>query len=253
MRAIRVLILILMQAYWGCYSYANENFKPSNNFVYDLKLHSADGSTYKLDKFAGNVLVLHFWASWCSNCKQEMLELDAFQNKYSDKPVIVIPISEDFKGIEVVNGFYKKNEITNLLSFIDLKNQIFADMRVNGLPTTIIIDSLGNEVARTVGKVNWSSKGLIGYLLSFHQPKPTVNQDYQELMDKYKKTLQPNTNEENAEVTNEHLPKNAVTTLEPLEIEENFSDNKLPQEIKVTNPEHSDFSLKIRRPLNKKE
>jgi cytochrome c biogenesis protein CcmG/thiol:disulfide interchange protein DsbE len=45
--------------------------------------------------FGGKLLVLNFWATWCAPCVQEIPSLNRFQQKYSDKGVVVVAISVD--------------------------------------------------------------------------------------------------------------------------------------------------------------
>lgn len=251
-----IILFVFLQIYSPSKVLANENFRPAVYSIQKMLLHSADGESYQINKFAGNVLVIHFWATWCSNCKEEMLSLDRFQREHRDKPIIIIPLSEDFKGKEVVEKFYRENKIDSLLNFIDVKNQIFSDLRISGLPTSIIIDSSGRIVGKASSKVNWQNDKIVHYLMQFYKPKPVVNQDYQELIDKYKAQSSQNISDEDAKSKvsdDSKIPKSAITNVEPLEIEDDIDNNGESKEIRVTNPDQNEFSLKIRRPANKKE
>jgi thiol-disulfide isomerase/thioredoxin len=202
-----------------------------------------------LESFSGNVLLLHFWATWCSNCKDEMIKLDFFQKKVRDKPIIILPLSEDFKGTKIVEEFYKNNNITNLLSFIDRKNEIFAKMNISGLPTSIIIDSSGHEVARAIGTIDWGDDALIGYLMKFSASKPIANADYLNLMQKQYGDRLTNVEPKKIdaqEIIDEIIPQAAVTNLQPVEF-----DNEDPNKgYKASNIKTDKFSLKMKRPVN---
>lgn len=224
-----------------------------NLIFYDLQ-----NNKYFLENFAGNIIILHFWATWCSPCKEEMIHLDLFQKKVRDKPIIIVPISEDFKGAKIVEEFYKENGLTNLLSFIDKKNNNFSKLNVTGLPTTIIIDGAGYKVARAIGNIDWEDENLVQYFLKFIKKKPVANADYVNLMNKQfgnrlhhveAKKIEP----KSANI-DEIFPPEAITHLQPVEIENEKLLNKndsLPGEIKVSNMQTDKFSLKIKRPVNK--
>lgn len=221
-----------------------------NLIFYDLK-----NNKYFLENFTGNVLILHFWATWCSNCKDEMSNLDFFQKKLRDKPIIVLPISEDFKGSKVIEDFYKDHGITHLLAFIDKRNENFSKLDVKGLPTTIIIDSSGNEVARATGNIDWKDGSLGAYMLKFAAAKPVANEDYINLMQKQFDNALPNVEAKKIDKKNplDLLPPSAVTNLAPVDVdnEQELEQNKeLPKEIKVSNMDSNEFYLKIRRPAN---
>ena len=45
--------------------------------------------------FAGRLLVLNFWASWCAPCVEETPSLSRLAERYADKGVVVLGISVD--------------------------------------------------------------------------------------------------------------------------------------------------------------
>ncbi len=52
----------------------------------------ADGSTGSLDDYAGKVMILNFWATWCGPCLQEIPDLNRLQREYEDQGLIVLSI-----------------------------------------------------------------------------------------------------------------------------------------------------------------
>lgn len=63
---------------------------PSLNFK--LTEGQADGS---LDDFRGKVVLLNFWATWCAPCLKEMPDLNLLHEKYADKGLVVLAISDE--------------------------------------------------------------------------------------------------------------------------------------------------------------
>ena len=51
------------------------------------------GPTISKSDFKGKLLVLNFWATWCPPCLQEWPSLNAFAEKYKDKGVVVLAVS----------------------------------------------------------------------------------------------------------------------------------------------------------------
>ncbi|GIV34049.1 MAG: hypothetical protein KatS3mg031_1584 [Chitinophagales bacterium] len=52
----------------------------------DLYVPSASGDTLSLSAYRGNLVLLHFWASWCAPCRRENPKLVELYSKYRDVP-----------------------------------------------------------------------------------------------------------------------------------------------------------------------
>ena len=122
-----------------------------------------------LKDFKGKLVLLNFWATWCTPCALEMPELNALQEEFDDAelPIKIVALSEDFKGAEVVKQFYKDNEIEFLDVYIDKKNALFREMGIISLPTTIIIDQEGQEILRISGYINWNAPDVKEFIRGF--------------------------------------------------------------------------------------
>jgi len=117
-----------------------------------------------LEEFDGKYVLLHFWASWNSDSVGQLVQLDKIAKDFRKKPLVIIPISEDFKGIEVVDKFYEDSKLTHLPKYMDHKQELFHEFAIKSLPTTIILNKEGNEIARARGKVKWESSETITLL-----------------------------------------------------------------------------------------
>jgi thiol-disulfide isomerase/thioredoxin len=122
-----------------------------------IEFFDQNNNQHTLEEFEGKVLVVSFWASWCTICNKDMPELDKLQKDFRKKPLKVIAISEDFKGIDAVKSFYSANKIQNLEIFVDRKFKLFEAFQVVGLPTSFLIDKDGNIVAKAVSAVDWGA------------------------------------------------------------------------------------------------
>lgn len=118
--------------------------------------NDAEGRALDLARFKGKVVVVNLWATWCGPCVTEMPTLAALQKKYESQGLVVLPISVD-----------KKTYIADAKSFIgvhppltlynDPEFALPAKLMVRGLPTTIIYDRQGREIARVKGEAKWDS------------------------------------------------------------------------------------------------
>lgn len=119
--------------------------------VPDVTFFKADGSKTTLKDYAGRGVILNLWATWCAPCVREMPELDALKADLADDNIDVLAVSSDRAGHTAIAEFYKRTNIKNLDALHDPKNVAGRALGVRGLPTTLIINPDGKEVARIVG------------------------------------------------------------------------------------------------------
>lgn len=123
------------------------NFKDENN------------RSLTIEQCRGKVVILHFWATWCGNCINEMKELNEFAKKIhnqemSDK-VIIIPISIDSQS-NVVRQFYNQKHLNHLKIYQDANSSYFHKLGLSSVPYTFIIDQNGKKVKKISGPIDWS-------------------------------------------------------------------------------------------------
>lgn len=117
-------------------------------------VHGPDaGKAIRLSEFAGKVVVLDFWASWCGPCKKQMPILDRVAQDYADADVTFLGISTDTEPDAAIE-FLKANPVS-YASVLDRTGEVSRDFGVTGLPTLVIIDAEGKVAhndARLVGE-----------------------------------------------------------------------------------------------------
>ena len=104
----------------------------------------------RLSDLKGKVIVLDFWASWCSPCKKYMPETQALYDKYKDRGLLVFGINiegNDSRALEVIKDLN--------LTFDMLKGQPgtdgsynwsspqIKDFKIGGIPSVFLIDKKG--------------------------------------------------------------------------------------------------------------
>jgi len=142
------------------------NFTPSSKPlpVPVITFRDRDGQERGLAEFAGKVVLLNFWATWCGPCRREMPDLDELQSRLGGPKFIVMAISSDRKGLEAVQKFYQENDIRHLDIFIDKTTKVQRAFGAYGLPTSVLIDGEGREVGRLVGPADWASANAIALI-----------------------------------------------------------------------------------------
>jgi len=122
------------------------------------------GATLTLADFKGRVLVVNFWATWCAPCVHEMPTLDALQAALGGDTFAVVAISQDRDGLAVAKPFQEKQGWKNLTLYLEPDSRFARDAKLQGLPTSLIVDRQGREVARLEGTADWSHPEMIAAL-----------------------------------------------------------------------------------------
>ena len=123
----------------------------------ELHFTGADGSTRPLAAYVGKGVVLNFWATWCVPCVSEMPALDALSRMLAASGISVLAVSLDHGGADAVKPFYAGHDIRSLPLLLDPHSEAMTALKLEGIPTTLVIDRHGREVARIEGPVRWDA------------------------------------------------------------------------------------------------
>jgi thiol-disulfide isomerase/thioredoxin len=124
------------------------------------------GNTVSLSDFAGRLVLINFWATWCEPCLREMPSLERMQSRLGDQ-ITVVAISEDRGGSKTVEPFINKLGLKSFKTYLDPKSDAGRAFKVAGLPTSFLIDREGRVLGRIEGAAEWDSPKLLGVLKSF--------------------------------------------------------------------------------------
>lgn len=156
------------------------------------------------EAFENRFLIIHFWASWCMECTNELIALNELQRLFKKKALTILAISEDFKGPESVDEFFKKNKIDYLDIYIDKKNTIYQSLNINHLPATYLMDFNGNIIAKSIAskQISWLDPNIIRFLDDKIIHIQLLPPEYKQLRDIYEPLLK-----ENKETPKKEVPK----------------------------------------------
>ena len=111
----------------------------------DFSLQSLDGETVTLSELRGSVVVVDFWATWCSPCLKSLPNLHAVVDRHQDRGVVLLLVSLDrtakrSRDYLVANGYTTGNVLWESLAASRAIKDLFG---VVGIPRTLIIDRDG--------------------------------------------------------------------------------------------------------------
>ena len=134
----------------------------------DYQARSLDGDTVALSSFAGEVVVLNVWATWCRPCVIEMPALQRLHEELGDAGLRIVAVSVDApQGI--VGAFGEPGgDVRNFVEEHGLTFTVLHDpsagierrYQVNGLPTTYVIDRDGRIRSKVMGARDWDEPPL---------------------------------------------------------------------------------------------
>ena len=130
--------------------------------VSQVKLKDFYLKDIEVNKNDGKIKVLNFWATWCDPCKREMPSLDKLSIQNDRFKVYAINLEKPNK--DKVKKFYNDLNIKNLNIYFDPEFKLTKQLKLRGVPTTVLLDIKGNEFARIIGEVDFSDKKFITWL-----------------------------------------------------------------------------------------
>jgi len=124
---------------------------PKDRANLNFTAKDGNGADVKLASYAGKPLVLNFWATWCTGCKEEMPALMALAEKYKSKNITVLGISVDDPPAEMKKFADAKKVNYPLVTSIGQDELLEAYDAQIGIPITWFVSSSGCLVNKHLG------------------------------------------------------------------------------------------------------
>jgi thiol-disulfide isomerase/thioredoxin len=140
----------------------------------DLAFEDANGKPKKLSDWRGRTVLVNLWATWCVPCRREMPALEDLQTRLGGKDFEVVAINIDTRDPEKPKNFLKEANLTKLDYFSDQKAKVFQDLksvgRALGMPTSVLVDGEGCEIATIAGPAEWASDDAVKLITAAMKP-----------------------------------------------------------------------------------
>jgi peroxiredoxin/YHS domain-containing protein len=118
----------------------------------DLALIDLEGKPLTWKTLEGRVVLLDFWATWCTPCRKSMPELQALHDKYAERGFTVVGVSIDEGGPSVVKKFVAARKVTYPIALDPESSPMWERFRVKAVPAAFLVDPKGQIVAQWLGR-----------------------------------------------------------------------------------------------------
>ncbi|HSS99376.1 MAG TPA: redoxin domain-containing protein [Terriglobales bacterium] len=120
----------------------------------EFALDSIDGKKVQLSDFKGKVVLLDFWATWCTPCRSEMPTIELLNRQFKDKGLVVLGIDDEDAPTQ---KDYMDKSGFSFASLVEPRKQVTNQFHVGGIPTTVLIDQQGTIRAFDLGESSFEA------------------------------------------------------------------------------------------------
>lgn len=119
----------------------------------DFSVTDMDGEPFVLTSTRGKWVFLHFWASWCGPCREEMPAIQKMTEQF-DNDAFEIVLINTAENEDTVFSFLGEIGM-EMNSLMDVDGLVTEKYKPRGLPTTILIDPEGHVQYQAIGGREW--------------------------------------------------------------------------------------------------
>ena len=124
----------------------------------------AKGGKHKIGDFKGRYVLVNLWATWCAPCVQELPSLVKLQAAVPGIKVLAVDVGHDKP--DKAAAFLKDHKADSLGVYVDTELALLHAFGAYGLPTTVLVDPNGKEVAKAQGPAEWNQPQFVAYFKS---------------------------------------------------------------------------------------
>lgn len=128
-----------------------------------FELPDLKGEKVSLAALSGKVVLLNFWATWCTPCRAEMPGMERLWRQYHDRGLAIVAISVDEGGEKRIASFVRRLNLSYPI-LLDPQSDTADRYDVSGLPASFLIDGEGRLIGRMVGGREWDKPEAVSLI-----------------------------------------------------------------------------------------
>lgn len=124
------------------------SFAQSTTTLPSFSLPDANGQVHQSSEYQGKVVLMDFWATWCSTCKASIPQLNEWNNTFGPKGLVIVGVSQD-QDKRINLDKIKKFSVDKKMSYQVLWDQegvLAKSLDFNAVPSLFLFDSKGQLV-----------------------------------------------------------------------------------------------------------
>jgi len=133
-----------------------------------IDLPTLSGEIIDSKDWAGHVVMLNFWATWCGPCKEEMPSMERLYRRLQTKPFKLFAVTADIRRQDIA-AFWQHWDL-HFPVLLDEDGDFAQKLWVRTLPTTIVIGPDGRIHGRAMGPRDWDSPEAIAFIEQLMEP-----------------------------------------------------------------------------------
>lgn len=151
-------------------------FAQTYDFAVDFDLKDCDGQPVKMKDFAGKVLLVNVWGTWCPPCRRELPDLAAAAEKYKSQGFEIVGLNTESETGDEANELIRKSKKEFGINYpcaLVSEETLSQIPNLNGVPTSIFFNREGKILARVVGMIDKMTLEMIIERLLKESPAAT--------------------------------------------------------------------------------
>lgn len=137
-----------------------------NEVLSDFEANNLDGKQVRLSSFAGKIVVINFWASWCGPCVEEMPSLIKLVSAFP-QDVELVAISGDSTKEDIesfLKSFPELKTLPNVHVIWDENKSLSQKYEIYKLPESILVNGERRVIKKISGIINWAAPDAFDYI-----------------------------------------------------------------------------------------
>ena len=121
-----------------------------------MRFATLGGGTLSTDDLRGKVVLVNFWATWCTSCIKEMPKMAETYRKYAPRGYEMVAVAVQSDAPKQVSQFVQRRALPFKVA-LDTTGEAartFGDVRAT--PVSVLLDREGRIVKRWVGEPDWA-------------------------------------------------------------------------------------------------
>jgi|TARA_B100000953_G_C17922172_1_gene391086 thiol-disulfide isomerase/thioredoxin len=143
----------------------------------ELRLKDLAGRPRALSDFLGRVLVVNFWASWCTPCVKELPSMQVVRNRLAAEPFEFIAVNVGEEAGQVAAFLQRFDPPLDFPVLLDENMVVTKQWKVRALPTSYIVDRSGRARYIATGARNFDAAEVFSAIRALIAENSMAEQD----------------------------------------------------------------------------